>query len=81
MDPVELKRKYGDRLTFHGGGVDVQTTMAHGTVEDVRAEVSERLRVLGDGGGYILAPSHSVQVESGVEKTLAIYEVGQGRTL
>ena len=31
MDPVELKRKYGPRLVFWGGGVDTQKTLPFGT--------------------------------------------------
>ena len=31
MDPETLKSKYGDRLTFWGGGVDTQQTLPFGT--------------------------------------------------
>ena len=58
MDPEAMKRGWGDRLCFEGG-VSVQTTLPFGTVEEVRAEVRERIDVLGRGGGYILGPSHS----------------------
>ncbi|MBI2841827.1 MAG: hypothetical protein HYX78_00335 [Armatimonadetes bacterium] len=77
MNPNDIKAKYGDKLTFHGG-IDVQTTLAHGSLEDVRAEVKERLGVLGEGGGYILAPAHNIQVDTSVEKILAMYELAQG---
>ena len=60
MDPVAMKRGWGDRLCFEGG-VSVQTTLPFGTVDDVRAEVRERIAVLGAGGGYILGPSHWIQ--------------------
>ena len=48
MDPVRLKAGFGDRLCF-AGGVSVQTTLPFGTVEDVRREVEDRIRVLGSG--------------------------------
>ncbi|MEN8230977.1 MAG: uroporphyrinogen decarboxylase family protein, partial [Bacteroidota bacterium] len=35
MDPVLLKEKYGDRLTFWGGGVDTQKVLPFGTPEEV----------------------------------------------
>ena len=60
MNPVELKNRVGDRLSFHGG-VSVQSTLPFGTPEEVEAEVRERIKVLGKSGGYILAPSHAVQ--------------------
>ncbi|MFW9807685.1 MAG: uroporphyrinogen decarboxylase family protein [Candidatus Thorarchaeota archaeon] len=74
MDSVELKRKYGDKLTFHGG-IDLQVAMAaQGTMEDVRNEVDTRLQALAPGGGYILAPAHNIQPESTPEKILELYD-------
>jgi uroporphyrinogen decarboxylase len=60
MDPAALKDGYGDRLCFEGG-VSVQKTLPFGTPEEVAAEVRDRVRVLGRGGGYILGPSHYIQ--------------------
>ena len=61
MDPVALKRRFGERLCFHGG-ISVQTTLPFHSAGAVTQEVLERIRVLGDGGGYILAPSHAIPV-------------------
>ncbi|MCA9427580.1 MAG: methyltransferase, partial [Candidatus Omnitrophica bacterium] len=47
MDPAELKEQYGDRFTFWGGGVDTQQTLPFGTPEQIRNEVSERIRIFG----------------------------------
>jgi len=73
MDPVELKREYGDRISYHGtistGGV-----IAFGTPDDVRREVKERLRVMGPGGGFVLAPTHQLQSNTPVENIVAMYE-------
>ena len=73
MDPVVMKEKYGDRLCFHGG-VSVQTTLPFGTPEEVRMETRERIRVLGENGGYILAPSHMIQAGTPPENILAMLE-------
>ena len=70
MDPVELKEKAGDKLSFHGG-VSVQSTLPFGTPEQVEAEVKERIKVLGKNGGYILAPSHAVQAGTPPENIYA----------
>ncbi|MGC9317003.1 MAG: uroporphyrinogen decarboxylase family protein, partial [Armatimonadota bacterium] len=59
VDPAAIKRLHGDRLTFCGL-VSTQQTLPHGTPEDVRAEVRERIEVMGAGGGYILAPAHCI---------------------
>jgi len=75
MDRRELKRDFGDQVIFHGG-VDNQYTLAFGSVEEVRAEVLDNIRLLGQGGGYILAPCHNVQAVSPPENVVAMYEAG-----
>jgi hypothetical protein len=58
-DPVELKREYGRDITFYGG-INSQSTLPHGTTDQVRAEVRDRVRVLGKGGGYICSSDHAI---------------------
>jgi hypothetical protein len=74
MDPLELKRRLGDRVTFWGGGVDTQRTLPFGTPDDVRAEVRERIEVFGPGGGFVFNTIHNVQPQTPVENVLAVYE-------
>jgi uroporphyrinogen decarboxylase len=75
MDREGLKRDFGDKVVFHGG-VDNQQTLPFGSVADVREEVAENLRILGRGGGYILAPCHNLQAVSPPENIVALYETG-----
>lgn len=70
-----LKRDFGDRVVFHGA-VDNQETLPFGTADDVRREVLENLRILGAGGGYILAPCHNIQSVTPHENIVALYETG-----
>ena len=58
-DPAELKREYGRHITFYGG-INSQLTLPYGTAEQVRAEVRQRVRVLGKGGGYICSSDHTI---------------------
>ncbi|GAF99972.1 unnamed protein product, partial [marine sediment metagenome] len=74
MDPWELKREFGDRLTFWGGGVDTQHTLPFGTPEKVRDEVRERIEAFGPGGGFVFNTIHNVQPSTPVENVLALYE-------
>jgi uroporphyrinogen decarboxylase len=75
MDRTGLKRDFGDELILHGG-VDNQETLAFGTVADVRQEVIENLEILGENGGYIMAPCHNIQPVSPPENIVAMYETG-----
>jgi uroporphyrinogen decarboxylase len=75
MERDRLKRDFGGKLIFHGG-VDNQHTLPFGTVAEVRQEVIDNLRILGAGGGYILAPCHNIQVVGPAENVVAMYETG-----
>jgi hypothetical protein len=74
MVPVKLKKKFGDQLTFWGGGVDTQKTLPFGTPDAVRAEVHQRIKDFAPGGGWIFNTVHNVQPLVPVENLLAMYE-------
>lgn len=73
MNPDDLKRDFGSELCFHGG-VDTQKTLPFGNPRQVAEEVRDRIAVLGKGGGYILAPVHTVEPDVPTENVLAVYE-------
>ena len=77
LDRRWLKREFGSRLVFHGA-VDNQYTLPFGTVDEVRQEVRDNLEMLGDGGGYILAPCHNLQPITPIENILAMYDEAHG---
>jgi len=76
MDPRILKTTYGARLSFHGG-ISIQQTLPHGTEEDIRQEVRERVEALAPGGGYILGTSHNIQADTPVRNVLALLQAYQ----
>jgi uroporphyrinogen decarboxylase len=75
MEREGLKQDFGDRIIFHGA-MDNQYTLPFGTVEEVRQEVEDNLRILGAGGGYILAPCHNIQAVGPAENVVAMYQAG-----
>ncbi|MCL6629623.1 MAG: uroporphyrinogen-III decarboxylase-like protein, partial [Armatimonadetes bacterium] len=74
-DREGLKRDFGHKLVFHGA-VDNQYTLPFGTVDEVRQEVLDNYRILGQDGGYILAPCHNIQAVTPPENIVAMYETG-----
>lgn len=72
-NPAELKALYGDRIAFWGG-VGSQSTMSHGTPEDVRAEIRHLIETVGTGGGYICSPAHAIEPEVPLENIDAFVE-------
>lgn len=73
MERERLKRDFGGKIVLHGG-MDNQYTLPFGTVDEVRREVEDNLRLLGAGGGYILAPCHNIQAITPPENVVAMYE-------
>lgn len=73
MAPARLKSAFGERLCFHGG-IDIVETLPRGSVERVRSEVVDRIKVLGKDGGYILCSSHHLQPDTPLKNILAMYE-------
>jgi uroporphyrinogen decarboxylase len=73
MDPMQLGNEFGKDIVFFGG-IDEQETLPHGTVEDVKAEVRQRIETLGKYNGYIISPSHDFQPDTPIDNVLAIYE-------
>jgi hypothetical protein len=74
MDPETLKDRFGDKLTFWGGGVDTQKTLPFGTPDEIRSEVSRRIQIFGRGGGFVFNTVHNVQARTPQENLVAMYE-------
>mgnify|MGYP001122441614 CR=1 FL=1 len=76
MDPAFLKKRYGRNLSFWGT-VDEQHTLPFGTPQEVQREVLERLSVMGQDGGFIIAPTHHVQLDTPLENFFAFLETAR----
>jgi len=80
MDIVEAKRRWGKKLCLIGN-INLDSTLTLGTPEDVRAEVYERIRTIGPGGGYMVSSSNSITDYVPVANMKALldaaYEFGQ----
>lgn len=74
MDPVRLKREFGDQLVFWGGGVDTQKTLPFGTPEEVYNEVRERIDLFGANGGFVFNSIHNIQSNIPTENILALIQ-------
>jgi uroporphyrinogen decarboxylase len=77
MDTAGLKRKYGNHLSFWGGGCDTQKVLPYGTPGEVRREVEQRIRDLAPGGGFVFNPVHNIQPMVPVENIVAMFETAR----
>jgi uroporphyrinogen decarboxylase len=71
MSPRDLVRFRG-QIAFHGG-ISTQTTLPHGTPEQVRAEVRDALATLGPTG-FICGPDQELIGDTPVENIVAMYD-------
>lgn len=71
MDLKIAKKKWGDRICLWGN-IDLVKTLPHGTVEEVDAEVRQRIEDAGKGGGYICATSNSITNFCKIENIFAM---------
>lgn len=77
MDPEKLKREFGKYITFWGGGIDTQTTLPFGSLEDIKKQVKERIKIFAPGGGYVFCPIHNIQADIPPEKIVAVFETAK----
>lgn len=71
MDPLELKRRFGDRICFHGA-VDTQKALL-GNEDKVKEEVEKLIRELGKNGGYILSSCNHIQADVPAENVKQMF--------
>ena len=73
MERETLKELFGADIAFMGG-MDNQITLVRGSIEEIKREVEDNIRILGAGGGYLLGPCHNIQVVTAPEKVVAMYD-------
>ena len=72
-DLETLKKSYGGRICFCGA-IDTYRILPYGTPEQVRQEVRRVIKILGPGGGYLLAAVHTILDEVPAENILAMVD-------
>lgn len=77
MELKELKRDFGDVLTFWGGGVDTQGILNKGNPRQVSDQVKEIIDILAPGGGFVFAPVHNIQDDVSPENFWAMWDTLQ----
>ncbi len=74
MEPRRLKKEFGDKLTFWGGGCDTQFVLPNATPAEIDAHVKERIEILAPGGGFVFTQIHNVQSNIPPENVVAVYD-------
>lgn len=77
MEPVRLKRDFGDKLSFLGG-IDTQCLLREGSPDEVKRTAEDTIKLFGTG--YILSPAHRIHDVS-FENIRAIFRAAKRETL
>lgn len=72
MDRREIKREFGDRIVYWGGGVDTQKTLPFGTAQQVYDQTLECCEIFGKGGGFVFSTIHNIQAKVPTENIVAM---------
>lgn len=74
MEPAELKRDFGARLTFWGGGCDTRHMLSHGTPAEIREHVQQLLQIWRPGGGHVFQQVHNIMADVPPENIVAMFD-------
>lgn len=74
MEPSGLKRDFGDRMTFWGGGCDTRDVLIRGTPDQVRDHVRKQVEILSPGGGFVFQQVHNIMADVPPANVVAMYE-------
>ncbi|NQU38603.1 MAG: hypothetical protein HQ523_01490 [Lentisphaerae bacterium] len=74
MDPIGLKRDFGNEISFWGGGVETQEVLPKGTPEQVRDDVRRNVDALAPGGGWVFNTVHNIQADCPPENIMAMWK-------
>ena len=74
MEPAGLKKDFGARLTFWGGGCDTRDMLSHGTPEQVREHVKRLVDIWRPGGGFVFQQVHNIMANVPPANIVAMFE-------
>jgi len=74
MDPKFLKKTFGDKISFWGGGIDTQWMLQTGTPQEVKNQVRQLCEIFGAKGGFVFNAVHNLQANVPVENAVALMD-------
>ena len=73
MNIRELKKDFGNDITFWGGGIDTQTVLNRKTPLEIENHIRESVDILAPGGGFVFCQVHNIQPDVPPENIIAMY--------
>ena len=74
MAPDFLKKEFGEKVAFWGGGIETVGTLNVGTPEQIREQVLERMEIFSKGGGFVFNTVHNILPDVPPQNIVAMYD-------
>jgi uroporphyrinogen decarboxylase len=74
METAGLKRDFGDRMTFWGGGCDTRFTLSRAAPDEIRRHVREQVAILSPGGGFVFQQVHNILADVPPQNIIAMFD-------
>jgi len=72
--PQDMKTNFGDKFAFWGA-IDQQDLLPNGTDVELERDITEKIAILGKGGGYMISPAHIIQADVSPERVMLFVEL------
>lgn len=77
MDPATLKRRYGSRFTFWGGGCDTRDILPNRTPKEVGDHVRRLIDIWRKDGGFVFQQVHNIMADVPADNVIAMFEAAR----
>lgn len=74
MEPLRLKKEFGNDITFWGGGANTQNVLNNATPQEVKDHVKYNLEVFSKGGGYVFNTVHNIMPDVPPQNIVAMFQ-------
>lgn len=74
MDPIALKKEFGNDIMFWGGGASTQNFPDFKSETELREHVQRLVEIFSENGNYIFTQIHNFQADVPPEWIVAVYE-------
>jgi uroporphyrinogen decarboxylase len=78
MDAGGLKKDFGDKIAFWGGGCDTRYVLSQATPAQIREHVRQQVSLLAPGGGFVFQQVHNVLADVPAENVIAMLDAVHG---
>jgi len=74
MNPIDLKKEFGQKVTFWGGGCDTQNILGQGSLKDIEENVRYLTNIFKKDSGFVFNQVHNIMGNVPPENIIKMFE-------